>query len=637
MRGAVAVFGREVLERRLVAVMALGLGLVPLAAVWLPGLAKESPVEVRNGLALLFALVLSAVLAILLGGSVVSRDLGEGRLAFYFSRPLPGWAIWAGKLASVVALALGSALLAALPTALLHRRLPGLEGAFGALSPRDTWALLGLLTLALTLLSHALSVMLRARSLWLILDFVGAAVFALVGYDAIHRLGVAGAFAPQSWEGWMLVGITLAGLLAAGAAQVVAGRTDPARAHRALSLTLWAVLLAGALGAQGLAHWALAGTPGEARSGPAGRPLRGVLDRGPGGRPPPGVRRRLPDGREDRPLRAGSAAGAPGSCVDGRAIHPGRPLGGLGGARRRGGEGRASPVAPARSREAGRLPLPEQRHLFQPPLQLGSLTGRLPDRGGPGRPAGRRRDRLRQPARGGSAPRGRRSVAPPFREPRPGQAPGSRGPERSPAAVWSGRSGRSTSPGAVCGRPAASRAGPRRRAGAPTDHGSSSSIRRRRRSSCSTDGPAGRSPRSPGGMPLRARPASSRMGGSPWRRPGSEGAELRVFSPDLARELRRCRVSGSGPLWIVGQPAPDLLTVAVPSPDPAEGGRPSAAARSRDGLHTRAARGSGAGAVLGPGTVERRLAALRSRGGHLLELDPRTAELRPALRAEVAR
>ena len=57
MRGVVAVFGRELLERRLLPAVALGLGLLPLGAVWLPELRTENPVEVRNGLALGLALI----------------------------------------------------------------------------------------------------------------------------------------------------------------------------------------------------------------------------------------------------------------------------------------------------------------------------------------------------------------------------------------------------------------------------------------------------------------------------------------------------------------------------------------------------------------------------------------------------
>lgn len=265
MRDLAAILGREVFERRLLAAVALGLGLVPLAAVWLPGLAAENHDDVRNGLAFVLALGLSAMLAILLGGSVLSRDLGEGRLGFYFSRPLRGWAIWAGKMGAVLVLSLGSALLVAVPAALLAGRLPGAESLVGGLGPGITWILLGTFILGLILLSHAFSVMLRARTVWLALDLTGAAVFVILVWNALHRLGFYGASLSRPLVLSILSGLGLAGLLAAGARQVTAGRTDARRAHRALSLTLWGVLLAGALGAQGFTYWMLSGTPRDLR------------------------------------------------------------------------------------------------------------------------------------------------------------------------------------------------------------------------------------------------------------------------------------------------------------------------------------------------------------------------------------
>ncbi len=47
MRGFVAVFEREIVERRLLPLAALVLGLVPLAAPLLPGLPSSSPAVIR--------------------------------------------------------------------------------------------------------------------------------------------------------------------------------------------------------------------------------------------------------------------------------------------------------------------------------------------------------------------------------------------------------------------------------------------------------------------------------------------------------------------------------------------------------------------------------------------------------------
>jgi hypothetical protein len=263
MRGFAAVFEREIVERRMLALLALGLGLVPLAAPWLPGVGHENPAELRSAMALALGLGLSAVTAILLGGSVISRDLAERRLGFYFARPLAGWEIWAGKLAAAVALTLGSALLALLPVALLG----GVPGPQSLGLPMDAtpwfFLALGICLLELILLSHAGGVILRARSAWVALDLAGASVFAVLGWTAFRRLLLAGAFIPVQWVVLALGLLVLAGLLAAGAVQVIDGRTDPRRAHRALSITLWGLLLASGLAAQGYARWVLAAAPAD--------------------------------------------------------------------------------------------------------------------------------------------------------------------------------------------------------------------------------------------------------------------------------------------------------------------------------------------------------------------------------------
>jgi hypothetical protein len=261
VRGLAAVFGREVAERRMLALLAFGLGLVPLAAPWMPGVGRENPAELRSALALTLGLGLSAVTAILLGGSVISRDLAERRLGFYFARPLAGWEIWAGKLSAAAALTFGSALLVLLPTALLSG-LPGLDSIDLPVKV-DSWFFLalGICLLELILLSHAGGVILRARSAWVALDLAGAGVFAILGWEAVHRLRLAGALIPSQWVTQALLLLVLAGLLVAGAVQVTAGRTDPRRGHRVLSLTLWGVLLASVLAAQGYARWVSAAAP----------------------------------------------------------------------------------------------------------------------------------------------------------------------------------------------------------------------------------------------------------------------------------------------------------------------------------------------------------------------------------------
>ncbi len=266
MRGFWAVFQRELIERRLLALGALLLSLAPLAAPLLPGHGHRVE-DVRSAAAIILGVIVSVFLAVALGSSAIGGDLGERRLGFYFSRPLSGGAIWAGKMAAAAVLALGSGALVLLPTLLLGDGLdPG--GLWGANAlwtgeiGRDLPILAGIV-LFLLLLSNALSVMARARSPWLLLDLAAALVLGLGVWATATLLLAVGAFGPLTLGMIAIVGVLTFALAAAGAVQTVRGRTDLRRGHRLLSLTLWSLVALGVLGFEGYSRWVLAAEPGD--------------------------------------------------------------------------------------------------------------------------------------------------------------------------------------------------------------------------------------------------------------------------------------------------------------------------------------------------------------------------------------
>lgn len=265
MKGFLAVLRREVEERWLLALAALLLGLAPLLAPLLPlGTHRQGP-DLRAGTALALALIVSYLLALVLGSTVLARDLAERRLSFYFSRPLPGWAIWAGKLVGAAVLSLGAGLLVLLPSLLLGDRIdPG-----GLWGPGLPWgSRLGLnavlwagTVLVLLLGANALGVMVRSRSPWLLLDLAAAAATAVLAWTLGARLLVAGAYgALIRGELGLLAGMLLS-LLAASAVQVIRARTDLRRGHRLLSLALWALMGVSLAALWGYTRWVLAVTP----------------------------------------------------------------------------------------------------------------------------------------------------------------------------------------------------------------------------------------------------------------------------------------------------------------------------------------------------------------------------------------
>ncbi|HSF41270.1 MAG TPA: hypothetical protein VLT87_15840 [Thermoanaerobaculia bacterium] len=264
MRGFAAVVGRELVERRLLAVVALVVGLLPFLVPFVSSARHLDSDDIRSGAALAFGVTFTVVVAIVLGASVIAGDLAERRLGFYFSRPLPGWALWAGKMTASVLLTLGGGGLVLLPVLLAGGS--DLRGAMPGKDLRSDFSSLVVFWMAgalfLILVSHAVSVMIRARSPWLALDLAGAAVVGLLLWDARIELLSVGALplAPSFWDALAGVLIFL-GFGTAGAAQVMRGRTDPRRGHRVLSLTLWGLLLALAAAGQGFARWTIDVSP----------------------------------------------------------------------------------------------------------------------------------------------------------------------------------------------------------------------------------------------------------------------------------------------------------------------------------------------------------------------------------------
>ncbi|HET9225871.1 MAG TPA: hypothetical protein VFR31_04350, partial [Thermoanaerobaculia bacterium] len=207
---------------------------------------------------LALSLIASFVLALVLGATVLARDLAERRMGFYFSRPLPGWAIWGGKLAAAVLLAFGAGLLILLPAVLLGDRPDPSGFLWQGADDLGLWA--GSI-LAVLLLANAASVAVRSRSAWLLLDLLAAAVLAAAVWLVTRRLLEARAFEAMNAAHLGLLAGAVLSLAAASAFQVVLARTDLRRGHRVLSLVLWSLLGLSVLAFGGFTAWVLGAEP----------------------------------------------------------------------------------------------------------------------------------------------------------------------------------------------------------------------------------------------------------------------------------------------------------------------------------------------------------------------------------------
>lgn len=262
MRGFAAVFRREVAERWRLFPAAGLLSLVPLllplfAASW-----RQDAAFMRSATGVMLGLASSGVLALILGSSIVARDLADRRLGFYFARPLAGWAIWAGKMAAAVALAAGAGFLVLLPGGLAGNLFGGPAAGSATAGELANDALLWTAgVLLLVLLCHAGSIALRSRSPWLLADLAAAAVTPVLVWLAARKLTVEGASTALAMPLPLLAALLPAALLAASAAQVVRGRTELRRGHHLLSLVLWTPLLGAALGFAAYSRWVLDVSP----------------------------------------------------------------------------------------------------------------------------------------------------------------------------------------------------------------------------------------------------------------------------------------------------------------------------------------------------------------------------------------
>jgi hypothetical protein len=256
MRKVLLVAEREIVDKRAILVAALGAGLLALLTPLLPW-SGGSAADTRNAMALILAATFAVAVALMYGASCIARDLRERRLSFYFSRPLPAASLWAGKMLAGVLLVFGSAALVVAPAAVVG----GSDVTSWLAEPPGLWLLA--VVLALPFFAHAVAVMLASRSAWLAFDLVAFVAVGAATAALLRRIWLTGSTLVFGWTLAATAASLLAALIAAGVVQIVSGRTDVRRGHRALSLTLWGVLAAASVALAGYTAFLLHPTPGS--------------------------------------------------------------------------------------------------------------------------------------------------------------------------------------------------------------------------------------------------------------------------------------------------------------------------------------------------------------------------------------
>src|SRR5690242_13988632 len=98
MRTTFAVALLELRRRRAVVLAALVVGVMSLAAPLVPSLRAEQRHGLRGLVAVWLGVVLLVPLSLALGSSTLAGDLRARRAGFFLARPIPAWAVFAGKL-----------------------------------------------------------------------------------------------------------------------------------------------------------------------------------------------------------------------------------------------------------------------------------------------------------------------------------------------------------------------------------------------------------------------------------------------------------------------------------------------------------------------------------------------------------
>ncbi len=251
---------RELREGRAVLAAAAVAAVIPLGVQLLAG--AEGGADIREITAWFVAVALAGGFGLLLGATVLARDLAEGRLGFYFAQPVSGAAIWTSKMLAAALLALMAGLLP-MTVAFLAGFVPGAGGhGVGGGWAQGLAVVAGLAVLGVAL-GHAASVMVRSRSRWQVLDVTGLVLVAAGVWWVIGTLRRAWAPEALTVEVAAVIASLPLALLVAGAVQTTKGRTEIVRGHRLLSVTLWSVLGMVTLLLVAGAHWVVTPAPDD--------------------------------------------------------------------------------------------------------------------------------------------------------------------------------------------------------------------------------------------------------------------------------------------------------------------------------------------------------------------------------------
>ncbi|MEM1250520.1 MAG: hypothetical protein AAGK22_29415 [Acidobacteriota bacterium] len=206
----------------------------------------------QDVVALVLALALSHGVALLAGAAMIHAPLRQGRLGFYFSRPISEGGLWWGKWAgtSAVALLVKAAML--FPAAAWST----VQGATTGDLLRISMTSAALLPLSV-LVGHAVAALLGAPGLQRWINLVLALITVSFTTWCLGLLGDAHALEARYSLVVLLAASLTGGIVLGGWRQVARGRVEASRGHRAFSRSLWLAVGSAALLGSGFTQWVL--------------------------------------------------------------------------------------------------------------------------------------------------------------------------------------------------------------------------------------------------------------------------------------------------------------------------------------------------------------------------------------------
>lgn len=239
MKATMAIMAREVMARRELLLLAVALAIMISFLPFLPNIETYEATDVRTAACSTTALALGCVLALVLGATVFGNDLSEGRLGFFFARPISGFAIWCGRVLALIGLIWVVEAIVLLPS-FYDGGAYIFSTAYDIGWPARFAFIVG--PVLLFLLAHAASIIVRAATSWMFLDLGGALVFALFAWLNLRPLYEIGAPIAVSVVAGASIAALLVSLAIGGGSGVAVGRVDLRRAHSAQSLALWSTM-----------------------------------------------------------------------------------------------------------------------------------------------------------------------------------------------------------------------------------------------------------------------------------------------------------------------------------------------------------------------------------------------------------